>query len=337
MITDLLAYWAQSILLVWLTVGALTIAVICLAAIKKRTFITCFGLERFRWPNRLQAALVLLATVAFTTSGLVLLLRPNTFGSNQSTPTTTNIDAIYILDLSLSMSTESLISGGPRQDCVDLNGVVRIEKGLNRKDCFAITMLDKFLRDNPGTNIAVVIFGGAPIVIGPTKDHKALIDSVWFSWARSRNQKFANATGISQALVRAELLLKDSLGKTELIVASDFLGVNFEQTVLRMRELKKNYKIWAIFIGNDLHFKDIENALGQQFTFLVKHPAKIDEISITVSPNLEKYEYLPENQLSADSLSWSNLIGTGMFFAAMICLVLFLRTIRWMKEGGNYE
>lgn len=346
MIIDFLAYWIHSLLLLWLTVGVVTIAVIWLAVTKKRIFIISFGLRHFSWYNSLQGVFVVLAILTFIISGLTLLLRPNVFGDIKSTPiiSGSNIDAIYVLDLSASMYRRIHVAGSipdkSAQDCVDFNGTVRIEQGLNGKDCSAITLLDKFLKDNPEINIAVVIFGGAPIIIGPTKDHRALIDSVWLIWERGRSQRFTNATDIFQALVQANLLIKDNTDEIEFIVVSDFEDNNFEQALSYLAEIKENHKVWAVAINSNLQYEDIERieyVLGRQFTFLVKNPANIYDINIDVSSNPEGYDNIFENRPPANSLSWKNLIGVGMLFMAMICSVLFLRTIRWTKEGESYE
>jgi len=337
---DILVFVVQSKIFLWLAVAVILFIITAASLLRKRDAIPSTDQKQtVGW----QRLFMRLATASFLAAlmgtGLVLLFRPS-FTSSVA-PQQENqrpIDAIYILDISVSMQNY-IIHSIPSGDCVDRYGVVRMENGIGRKDCYAITILDRLLARNQNANVAVILFGGTSVIVGPTNDHKSLINAVWFNWEESKSQSLVGATDIKQALVKAWLMLNVEAAQRQkevpIIMASDFADEDFNAFIELLSSLKaEQANMLAVAIGSPAEYlKSIKEILGESSVFAIENAEDIEKISLILDVRDAEQDNDGADELHlVGGLSKRTAFASAMLVAALAVSIVCVRTIRW--PGG---
>jgi hypothetical protein len=335
MIVDILVTAAQSTLFLWSTFFGIVLAILAARILRKRKSIPLPYVTENRGRHFLIRASPI-GIVLLGSMGLLQLLQPIvTFAEYPPQHQRSQIDAVYLLDVSGSMGIPIL---SERQaDCLDWHGVLRVKNDGRSGVCIAINTLEKLLQLNEGANVAVILFGGGSVVVGPAVDHESIMNAVWFNWEKSKTQSFTNATDITQALKQALGLLK---GKTApIIIASDFGDFDSATFFAFLSRLKTaGMNIAAVAIGfSDYNLSKVQEAIGEQFVFPIRDRKDIENISVKFNKSSREGSQ-GDNYRSGvfnfdGGLSNRVVLGMGMLTVALVACVVLMRPIRW--PGGE--
>ncbi len=338
---DLLSFLAQSYIFLWPTVATTTTIVVVMGILRKRH---SFFFTEARIKERLVLPLTVGLIFGLIIGGLIILLQPRTFSSESySELSPPPIEALYLLDVSGSMSMSNITWGIEDWgiDCVDEKGKARIQNGGRRPDCIGAILLEKLLAKNPQSNVAVLMFAGATVTIGPTTDHETLMDTVWLNLQQNDGHRFTNATNIRGALAKAlEILMKSGdenyLRSVPVIIASDLGDANqklFLSLLTKLKEKGLNIIVFAIGAGEEDIIKT-RVALGNKSVFVIEKKEDLKNVSLEFPKIFLNHQKLSENRVSEMKISSFTInVGVGMLVSSLFLSIWLIRTVRW--PGGE--
>ncbi len=335
---EILISLARSSIFLWSAVAVTALILVAAWTIKKHHTIPLGDkAEPIAWPKRCASLAVIIVIFLLIIGGLVMLVHPSTTPQQILPKEQRPIDAIYLLDFSGSMSASAFPGN---TNCADDYRVTSIENGSARKDCTAITLLDKLLLRNPGANILVIIFGGTDVIIGPSAERESLLNAVWLNWKLSQSLSFTGATDIKQALGKAIMFSSQEKGFSQnripVIIASDFEDDEPPALMQLLAALvNKKFNLVAFVMENEGYNSSVDqlkNILGEASVFIISDVEALDTTSLNL--DLQK----PNTEISASGvaspevgLSLRIVLGAAMLIAALTTGVIFMRPVRWPK------